>query len=38
MARMLFAGCLTAAVVLAGCGGDEEPMTIAPYQGDVTGE
>ena len=35
MRRMLFAGCLTAAVVMAGCGGDEEPMVIAPYEGDI---
>ena len=35
MRRILLVGCLSAAVVLAGCGGDEEPMIIAPYEDDV---
>ena len=35
MVRMLLVGCLSAAVVLAACGGDEEPMVIAPFEGDV---
>lgn len=35
MGRILLVGCLTAMVVLAVCGGDEAPMTIAPYEDDV---
>ena len=35
MERMLCAVCLSAAVVLVGCGGDEAPMIIALYEDDV---
>ena len=32
MERMLCAVCLSAAVVLAGCGGDEEPIISLPMR------